>query len=148
LSLARAYARCPQCLEPIWFPYPTRQEPKEHQHRMPKETWQAEILCTACGRLWLCRALSLRLGLAQTSVRGRWGQADDAFFEIMFECGEQNCVLPIKAYVHTTRHMTPEAARDLLRRALFKPSCGEGHILTDRSRCIIAREVFSLWPLD
>lgn len=142
---SRAYSRCPYCGEFVWFPYPTRQEQAEDQHRIPMGTWQAEILCTACGQMWLCKALSLHLGIPRTSGRGQ-SALDDAFFEIVFECGEQNCGLPIRAYVHTTKHLLPETARDLLLRAKLKPRCAAGHLLSDNCKCVLAREVFSLWP--
>jgi hypothetical protein len=87
-------------------------------------------------------------GFLESWAENRWAP-DDIFFEIAFACGEQGCGLPIRTYVHTTTtNLLATTARDLLLKARLKPYCNNGHILTDEATCTLAREVFSLWPLD
>lgn len=145
--LIRPYCYCPgpKCGETVLFPYPSHQPPTGRQQQMPTDTWQAEILHIECGRLWLCRALSVRIGLSQTPGRGQRGIYGNSFFEIVHECGDGGCGLRIRVFVYTTQPATPAKAANCLLRASLHPRCGSGHFLSERSKLLLSREVFSLW---
>jgi hypothetical protein len=145
LTHVHPYCWCPRCGQSIHFPYPTHQEQAANPLPMPTGTWKAQILCTACGQLWLCTARSLRLGFAQTRGRDRVGTDVGSFFEIVYECGEGGCVSRIRTFVHTTLYSTTQSAHEKLKTALTHPICEHGHLLSDASKFVVAREVFSLW---
>lgn len=143
--LIHPYCWCPKCGECVPFPYPTHQPPTGRQQQMPTGTWQADILHIECGRLWLCKAQAVRIGLSRRPGQGQEGIFGNLFFETVHECGDGGCGLQIRAFVYTTHYATPAKAVDSLLKASLHPRCDSGHFLSESSKLLLSREVFCLW---
>lgn len=97
------------------------------QHRILRDELRKDTAALKSACRWLkgfeaCeRWTSATLGIPRTWGRGQRARCDDSFLAA-FECGGQNCELPIGAFVHTTKHLQPEDALDRLLRAFPQAS--------------------------
>lgn len=140
------YCYCPYCGERFCFPFPAHEESKSHHTRLPKDSWEAQLLCGACGKLWLCSSKDVRLSRPLASGIEQSRRSDDSFFRIEYKCGAPDCGSPIIAFVHSRHYSTAQLAHEKLLKADIKPVCLDGHVwLPDKHEFIAAEEVFKVF---
>ena len=136
------------CREKILFPFPSRKEKEQHQSRLPKDSWQAYVLCSHCEQLFLYKAVDVQLArplhTEDRAIHTDFRTHDDYFYRVEHKCGWQNCGLPQIVFVYSTSYLSERAAAAKVMNAHPTAWCAKGNALNPTSQLVSVREVFSL----
>jgi hypothetical protein len=124
------------CGERIVLPYGRLPGISEDQWYWPMGAPTLTLVCPHCGLLSSHSQQDVRRESIEIPDPS---QMPSVFWRVEFECGHENCGLPIVVHTRTEGNALPDEPERLVTRA--KPTCEKGHSLPNDAKAVLVEAV-------